>query len=117
MIIEILKEIIIKSVNAINKNVKQICSTIFLVLTIISILNCNDETKYTYVWALIAVFIGLSMVCILDTKIKQKEKQIKMPKERFTKKTANGDVYISENKLNQAIIFLGILEDDLYGEL
>lgn len=115
MIIEIAKELFLKVIKTINENIKILASFVYLFCVIITIMYCTDENRFTYLWVLIVIFIALLMVCIFDTKIKEKEKQIKMPKERFTKKNENGDIIIKENKLNQAIIFLSSLEDDLYG--
>ena len=114
MIIEIIKEIIEKIINFINKNAKAILSIIYLALVIISIIYCNDDNRMDFLKALIIIFIAFSMLCIFDTEIKKKKKQKHIPKQRYTKKNENGDIYVEENKLNQAIILLSILEDDLY---
>lgn len=115
MIIEIAKELFLKVTKTINENIKVLASIVYLFFVITTIIYCNDENRFTYLWVMIVMFIALSMICIFDTKIKEKEKQMKMPKERFTKKSENGDISIEESKLNQAIIFLSSLEDDLYG--
>ena len=115
MIIEIAKELILKTLKMIDENLKAICSLVYLFFVIISILYCNDENRFTYLWVMILIFVAFSLVCIFDTKINEKERKDKMPKERYTKKNENGDISIEESKLNQAMIFLSLLEDDLYG--
>lgn len=116
MIIEIIKEMLRKAIKFIDENTKSILSITYLIIVSISILKCNDENRMLYFKVLIIIFLAFSLLNIIISETKVKIKKDQMPKERITKRNANGDIYIPENKLNQAIILLGTLEDDLYGK-
>lgn len=82
---------------------------IFVICFIVSLLTVKAEHFIMIIILYVALFIILFMHKIIHKAI---EDQIKKDYKRFTKKKSNGDIYIEEDRLNQAIIFMSVLEDE-----
>lgn len=53
------------------------------------------------------------VILIIATKFIKTVNELKRPVKRFTKKNVNGDIFVEEDRLHQALIYLCILEDQL----
>lgn len=82
---------------------------IFVICFIASLLAAKAERFVMITILYVVSFIVLFMHKIIHKAI---EDQIKKDYKRFTKKKSNGDIYIEEDRLNQAIIFMSVLEDE-----
>lgn len=92
--------------NFIDSNTNEI---IFVICFIASLLTVKVERFIMITMLYVVSFIVLFVHKIIHKAI---EDQIKKDYKRFTKKKSNGDIYIEEDRLNQAIIFMSILEDE-----
>lgn len=90
----------------IDSNVNEI---VFIACFIASLLAAKVERFIMITILYVVSFIVLFMHKIIHKAI---EDQIKKDYKRFTKKKSNGDIYIEEDRLNQAIIFMSVLEDE-----
>ena len=75
---------------------------------------CFNVSKLISVIILTSSFIVLSIIAFLDDKIKKAKKYKYKPTKRFTQKNEVGDISIDENRMHQAIIYLSILEDEIW---
>lgn len=82
---------------------------VFVICFISSLLAARSECFMMIIILYVTLFIVLFMHKVIHKAI---EDQIKKDYRRFTKKKSNGDIYIEEDRLNQAIIFMSILEDE-----
>ena len=69
----------------------------------------NEKQKMVWVITITVQFILLLSSCKFIKTVKEIQKPIK----RFTKKTKDGNIFVEENRLPQALIYLSILEDQL----
>lgn len=69
----------------------------------------NDQSRFIWIISNVIAFV----VLIIATKLVKTVNELKRPMKRFTKKTANGDIFVEEDRLPQALIYLSILEDQL----
>ena len=83
--------------------------TVFIICFIASLLAAKAEYFMMLTILYVVSFVVLFMHKIIHKAI---DDQIKKDYKRFTKKKSNGDIYIEEDRLNQAIIFMSVLEDE-----
>lgn len=108
MIMKMLNDII----DLINRNLKLILKVLYYVISIIAIYNVKyGVTKWAI--GLTLIFLICLFVAYAHNYVIEEKKKKFTPKERFTIKLANGDIYIKKEKLHQAIIFLSIIEDEM----
>ena len=122
-IIDWLKDIFQICCNGINIILKRldkhfgfIMRIIFFVFSLLAILY-RDISMIKWIIAIIILFIITELFSYVHKELKEKEEMKYTPKERFTKKTISGDISVNENKLHQAIIYLSLLEDKIWGDI
>lgn len=114
MIIEIIIDALKIALKWLEKHLRTILYFLYFVFSIISIVFFENSTKKQWVIGLTILFFGIVVLDYIQKEL-NKKKQLKLkPKERYTIKSSNGDVSIKENRLNQAIIYLSILEDEIW---
>jgi len=59
-------------------------------------------------------FFILGSIAFLSDKFKRAKKYKFKPKKRFTQKNELGDIYIDESQIHQAIIYLSLVEDEIW---
>lgn len=89
---------------------------IFFVFSLLALIY-RDINEIKWIIVLVLLFIMTELLSYIHNKLKEKEEVKYMPKERFTKKSYSGDISINENKLHQAIIYLSLLEDKIWGDI
>lgn len=98
--------------NWFNKNYVYFYLTLFLVLSILSLFDSDKGTAILFLILFYVFVFAFFQIKQITKRIKAEE--IKGTK-RFTNKNDKGDIWISPQRLNQAIIYLSILEDELEG--
>lgn len=69
----------------------------------------NSQSRIVWMISNVVAFIAL----IIATKFIKTVNELKRPMKRFTKKTKDGNIFVEEDRLPQALIYLSILEDQL----
>lgn len=109
---KIIKEFIGSFLKWFDKNYIYFYLTLFLILSINSLYILNKT------FAILSLIVFYIFVFVFF-KIKQISKRIKAEEirnqKRFTNKNEKGDIWIKPERLNQAIIYLSILEDSQEG--
>lgn len=114
VLFEISCEAILKFADFIQSKLNEILIIIYFIFSLIAIIYFENSTKKNWIIFLVLLFITFVLVSFFHNKFIEKKKEKFKPKERFTKKHNNGDITIEESKLNQAIIYLSILEDEIW---
>ena len=95
--------------------IKQITIILFFFFFSISILVVlSDFSKTTSIIVLTISFLFLGILIFLNDKFKKVKKYKYKPAKRFTQKNEVGDISIDESRIHQAIIYLSILEDEIW---
>lgn len=93
-----------------SKNYRTIFEIWLFVQAMLGISLSNSQIS-RIVWMISNVIAFV--ILIVATKFIKTVNELKRPIKRFTKKNANGDIFVEEDKLPQALIYLSILEDQL----
>lgn len=111
-IFKIIKEDFMEIVKLIKKHIVEVLFLIQFAETIFLI--SFNVSKLVSVIILTSSFIILSVLIFLSDKIKKASKYKFRPKKRFTQKNEVGDISVDESRIHQAIIYLSILEDEIW---
>lgn len=104
------KQMISEVVNFFSKEYRTVFEIWLFVQAMLGISLSDSQTSRT-IW-IISTIIAF-IVLIIATKFIKTVNELKRPIKRFTKKNANGDIFVEEDRLHQALIYLCILEDQL----
>lgn len=108
----IIKEEVMEVVRILNKNLTTI---LFMILFLESIMFIHFGISKIISESVISISFILSiLISFLKDKVSKASKYKYRPKERYTKKNEVGDISIDESKIHQAIIYLSILEDEIW---
>ena len=110
--LKIIKEEIKEIVKILKKYIVFLSFFIFFAISIL--IAIFSISKIISLIILSSSFFVLSLLIFLNDKIQKAKKYKFRPKERFTKKNDVGDISIDENKIHQAIIYLSLLEDEIW---
>lgn len=105
-IFAVIKIDLIAFCNFIDRNFIGILSIIYIA---ISLLFAKNELLTTLAIISICFIIAIAIYKIVHKALKE---NVVKDYKRFTVKKSNGDIEVSKNRLNQAIIFLSYLEDE-----
>lgn len=105
-IFAVIKIDLIAFYNFIDRNFIRILSVIYIAISLLFVKN-----EFLFALAIISIcfIIAIAMHKIIHKAIKE---NVVKDYKRFTVKKSNGDIEVSKNRLNQAIIFLSYLEDE-----
>lgn len=95
-----------------NKNYVLFYLTCFLILSIICLYN--PDKKFA-IFSLILFYVFVFIYFQLKKIAKRIKAEELRNAKRFTNKNSKGDIWINPERLNQAIIYLSILEDSQEG--
>lgn len=109
---DIIKEELKEIFKVFEKHIVLLSFFVFFVVSITAAIL--DISKIISIVILSSSFFILSLLIFLNDKIKKAKKYKFKPKERFTKKNEVGDISIDETRIHQAIIYLSILEDEIW---
>ena len=93
----------------IKENYRSLLELIFFIISTWGIILSNSNNKI--VWSIILFFCYVLLIG--SCKFIKTKNEIKKPIKRFTKKNMNGNIFVEEDRLPQALIYLSILEDQL----
>ena len=113
-IFEICLEALKKCMNALGNHCVFLVRFLFFSFVIISLLFYENASKKEWITAIVLFFIVSEIFAYIYNEFEKKKKIRNMPKKRFTIKSLNGDIGIEESRLRQAIIYLSILEDEIW---
>ena len=105
-----LKQMKTELMNFLDKEYRMIFEIWLFVQAILGI-SLSDSQISRIIW-MISTIVAF-IVLIIATKFIKTVNELKRPMKRFTKKNANGDIFVEEDRLHQALIYLCILEDQL----
>lgn len=104
------KNYFLKIVELIKKERNLILDLVFLSMVIISIVFVSNETRMQWIFGIVSLYVIIRFLKYIYNSFESENKFI--PKQRYTKKDAYGNIYIDEDKIHQAIIYLSYLEDN-----
>lgn len=105
-----LKQMKTELMNFLDKEYRMIFEIWLFVQAILGIsLSDSQISRIIWIISTIVAFI----VLIIATKFIKTVNELKRPIKRFTKRNSNGDIFVEEDRLHQALIYLCILEDQL----
>lgn len=105
-IFAVIKIDLIAFYNFIDRNFIKILSIIYIAISLLFVKN-----ELLIILAIISVCFIIA-IAIYKTIHKAFKENVVKDYKRFTVKKSNGDIEVSKNRLNQAIIFLSYLEDE-----
>ena len=111
-VMEIIKQEINEIVRILKKHLSFLCFLIFFLESVLVI--SFKVSTITSIIILSSSFFILALISFLTEKINKAKKYKFKPKKRFTKKNELGDISIEESRIHQAIIYLSILEDEIW---
>lgn len=97
-------------VEFLSKNYRILFEVWLFINGLLGIALVNTE-KERMIW--IINFVFQFVLLLIFCKFFKTVKEVQRPIKRFTKKNANGDIFVEEDRLHQALIYLCILEDQL----
>ena len=74
-------------------------------------ISLSDSQASRIIWIISTIIVFI--ILIVSTKFIKTVNELKKPIKRFTKRNSNGDIFVEEDRLHQALIYLYILEDQL----
>jgi hypothetical protein len=114
-------KIIKKMMNDLNKmikrRVKEILAFVYFVFSFVSVYFCNDELRTKFLIALVCLFVAVFLLIKFFEYIDREKEVEQLPKKRYTIKSKNGDVSVDSHELHQALVYLSILEDKIWGDI
>ena len=105
---EAIKEMRFQIVAFVKENYRPLLELIFFIIASWGIILSNNNKIF---WLVILLFCYILLIILC--KFIRTKREIQKPIKRFTKKNTNGDIFVEENRLPQALIYLSILEDQL----
>lgn len=96
-------------INFLSKEYRTIFEIWLFVQAMLGISLSNNQSRIIWMILNIVAFT----VLIIATKFIKTVNELKRPMKRFTKKTKDGNIFVEEDRLPQALIYLSILEDQL----
>ena len=109
--VEALKKMRSEIATFVKANYRSLLELNFFIASSLGIFLSNDRNKILWFVFLIFCFILLIGLC----KFIRTKREIRKPIKRFTKRNKDGDIFVEEEKLHQALIYLCILEDQQEG--
>lgn len=110
---KVIKEMLIDCINALDKYFNQITTTLFILLTLSTMLTINDYNRVIYILYYILFSLLMLIVRTIRNKINIKQNGFPEIKKRFTKKLDNEMIVISKEDWPGAILYLYEIENFL----
>lgn len=96
-------------ISFLSKEYRTVLEIWLFVQAILGISLSNNQSRIVWMISNVIAFV----ILIIATKFIKTVNELKRPTKRFTKKTKDGNIFVEENRLPQALIYLSILEDQL----
>lgn len=107
---EAIKQMKCEIINFASKEYRTILEIWLFIQAMLGVSLSNSQTsRILWIISNVVAFILLMIM----TKFIKTVNEIKRPIKRFTKKTKEGDIFVEEERLHQALIYLSVLEDQL----